>query len=612
MVRQIGWLSWMGCVLGGLSALPASAHESAQLRAPDGSESPRGEARIGGDEIRVRGDGLERGEAITIWIAGPDGILVQSFETTIESNGSFDVRDEVDDSSTFAGRALEVRGPDGAVRLVGSFPKVAEDVEAGTGVGELTPPEGVTDSAASGRIKVKARDGRHSIEIKVRGLQYYAVYTVFVLNGAGESEAIGKITGKGSGNGALKIDTEDGGSLPFGAAGIADLVGFPVQVKSEDGTVVLEGKIPALGDKDNHPEEAEQEVEFDLARPAGSGDADIEGDVNIEEEIGSDDKIRVRIKDGGDPNAVYLVTAHRPTEAPALEEIARITVDSRGRGETLRRGSGVFPLGARSLSELGGVVIQISTLSGSVVLSGAIPQVGDPPGPLPPAVERLKLVVALLRPEPAVDSDAHGKVELEEEDDEHEIEVELEDLQPGASYRVELHDPAGPAEAIAEAAADSLGNLRHKVSILGSERLPFDASSFKAYDGFSIVALDSSGSIVLRGEVTIPAGGGGALAAPVAFTMVGDYDAPFLRGDSDRSSEVNLTDAISTLHVLFLGKRFPACLDAMDANDDGAVDIADPIATLVQLFVGGVSIPFPGFQLGGFDPTADDLSCRDE
>ncbi len=597
-------------------ALPAAprlfGHDTALLRAPDGAAQPRGEARIGDGEIRVRGDGLARDISLGIWIAGADGALAQAFSTSTESNGSFDVRESVEDPSSFSGRAVEVRNADGAAILAGSFPRTSASSELGSGAGELTPPAGAANTTASGRIKVKASEGRHSIEVKVRGLQVHGVYTVCVVNAAGESEAIGKITGKGSGNGALKVDTGDGGSLPFGAAGIAELVGLLVNVKAEDGTVVLEGKIPALGQRDDHPAEAEQEVEFDLARPAGSPDADIQGDVNIEEEIGSDDKVRIRIKENGDPNATYTVTAHLPSDAPVLEEIATVVTDSRGRGETLRRGKGVFPLGAKSLSELGGVIVQVLDAEGRVVLSGVIPQVGSPPGPPPPPVERLRLDVALSRPDPAVDPNANGKVELEEESDEHEIEVEVEDINPGEIYRVELQDTAGIAEALVENAADSLGNLRHKTSFFGAERLPFGVSSFKAYDGFSIVVLDASGAVVLQGQVAIPGGGGAALAPPVAFTMVGEYDTAFLRGDARRDFTLNLTDAINTLEVLFLGGRFPACQDSMDANDDGSLDIADPITTLIHLFVESIELPYPGSRIAGFDATADDLSCRDE
>ena len=46
----------------------------------------------------------------------------------------------------------------------------------------------------------------------------------------------------------------------------------------------------------------------------------------------------------------------------------------------------------------------------------------------------------------------------------------------------------------------------------------------------------------------------------------------------------------------------------LDANDDGAVDITDPIFTLSFLFTGGAVIP-PPRSPGGLDLTADGPGC---
>lgn len=593
-----------------LLAPPSPAHESAMLRPADGSGPARGEARLGEGELRVRGDGLASDISLTIWIAGSDGQLALAYSTQTESNGSFEVRDSVADPSAYAGRAVEVRGEGDVALLRGSFPEAADRDELGRGAGQLLPPAGALNAAATGRIQVKAQDGRHAIEVRIRGLTAGEVYTVCVINATGETQILGSITATAGGNGALEVDTQDGGSLPFGAGAVADLVGLTVQVKAEDGTVVLDGLVPALGASDDHPEERQQEVEFDLSRPAGSPDADIVGDVNIAEEIGSNDHVRVRIKKDGDPNATYTVTARKP-DSEDSETLFEISTDSKGEGEALKKGRGVYPFGAVSLSELGGIVIEVADSEGRVVLSGIVPQVGPIPGPPPVEVERLKLVVLLSRPEPAVDPNANGKLELEEEDDEHELEVEVQDLNVGETYRVELRDTSGAAEVLLEAAADSFGDLRSRKVFVGRERLPLDVTSFRAYDGFTVVVLDASGATVLQAVVTIPGGGGAGIAASVSFSMVGAYDAPFLRGDFNRDQTLNLTDAVNTLEALFLGRSLPVCLDALDSNDDGSIDIADPVATLVHLFIGARELPFPGALISGFDPTADDLSCQD-
>lgn len=89
-------------------------------------------------------------------------------------------------------------------------------------------------------------------------------------------------------------------------------------------------------------------------------------------------------------------------------------------------------------------------------------------------------------------------------------------------------------------------------------------------------------------------------------------DAPplFVRGDANGDGAVDIADAIATLLCLFLGQSMK-CEDALDANDDGAVDISDPLRGLEFLFRDG-SAPAAPFPDRGPDGTADDLGCSRE
>ncbi|MBI4600342.1 MAG: hypothetical protein HY721_00130 [Planctomycetes bacterium] len=81
-----------------------------------------------------------------------------------------------------------------------------------------------------------------------------------------------------------------------------------------------------------------------------------------------------------------------------------------------------------------------------------------------------------------------------------------------------------------------------------------------------------------------------------------------LRGDSNGSGRVDLSDSVFSLAFLFLGDPSPLCLDAADSNDDAKLDIADPIFTLSWLFASGPEPPAPGPRTCGPDPTADALA----
>ena len=65
--------------------------------------------------------------------------------------------------------------------------------------------------------------------------------------------------------------------------------------------------------------------------------------------------------------------------------------------------------------------------------------------------------------------------------------------------------------------------------------------------------------------------------------------------------------------LLFSGGFEPPCMDACDADDDGAVTITDGIYTLQNLFAHGPALP-PPYPDCGLDPTADDgvggLDCE--
>ncbi len=85
-------------------------------------------------------------------------------------------------------------------------------------------------------------------------------------------------------------------------------------------------------------------------------------------------------------------------------------------------------------------------------------------------------------------------------------------------------------------------------------------------------------------------------------------DAPvtFLRGDASANSALDIGDVTGTLAVIFQGSPH-LCFDALDSNDDGAVDITDPILTLWYLFANGP----PPAGSGGCeaDVTSDGIDC---
>lgn len=100
----------------------------------------------------------------------------------------------------------------------------------------------------------------------------------------------------------------------------------------------------------------------------------------------------------------------------------------------------------------------------------------------------------------------------------------------------------------------------------------------------------------------------GESAPTVCSLVVAGLDPQFVRGDGNQDGTVNVADPIASLSWLFSGGPEPACPDAADANDSGALDIADAVYTLAYLFSGGLP-PAPPFPAPGADPTGDGLGC---
>jgi hypothetical protein len=79
-------------------------------------------------------------------------------------------------------------------------------------------------------------------------------------------------------------------------------------------------------------------------------------------------------------------------------------------------------------------------------------------------------------------------------------------------------------------------------------------------------------------------------------------DAAFLRGDSNLDGNFDVSDAIFTFRMIFLGDPSPGCDDAADVDDDGFLNITDGIYGMRFLFLDSPPPPAP-FGTCGTDST---------
>lgn len=105
------------------------------------------------------------------------------------------------------------------------------------------------------------------------------------------------------------------------------------------------------------------------------------------------------------------------------------------------------------------------------------------------------------------------------------------------------------------------------------------------------------------------ASGAVVLLLAVVLNTVALESAPFIRGDANTSSKVDISDGIHILGYLFLGS--PTALDCEEAADidaNGTINIGDAVFLLGYLFNGGIA-PEPPFPNCGTGPAAGGLTC---
>lgn len=164
----------------------------------------------------------------------------------------------------------------------------------------------------------------------------------------------------------------------------------------------------------------------------------------------------------------------------------------------------------------------------------------------------------------------------------------------------------------------NFGNEDLAVEIIAAQQFPFLALFVDV--GADLYFLEAPGLPPLMGQWSlypsdIPPSLGiqqvGANRARAAAPVTTGQQ--FLRGDCNNDGALNVGDPVRLLTYLFsVGATPPDCLSSCDANDDGALNIADSVALLAFLFP---TTPNPQpiaapFDACGGDPTQDSLQCE--
>lgn len=188
--------------------------------------------------LRIRRDGTGKFR----WSSRRDDYPTGLDDLTELGGGSFEVRDASDDSVVVSGDIPE-------------FPGLEGDNTDGARVrgvdrSRLTPDDDTSVARGIMRAVLANRpDGDFErITVNIRGLASAGgPYTVVVVDGDTETE-LGEISTRGrSGEGQLDIDVDD---EDFPEDSVLDLAGLDVEVRADDGDVVLSGVFPTIVESD--------------------------------------------------------------------------------------------------------------------------------------------------------------------------------------------------------------------------------------------------------------------------------------------------------------------------------------------------------------------------
>lgn len=182
-------------------------------------------------------------------------------------------------------------------------------------------------------------------------------------------------------------------------------------------------------------------------------------------------------------------------------------VDDEFEGEfalKVRSKDGPLPLGAASAEDYSGRLVEVRDEFDDAVMTGMMPDLVKPKGKKGFTKGKGKLE----RPDPAVDLDAKGRVEIwfKKGDSRQRFRVHAEHLTPDEDYVVEIEDSLGSGVfeevgLMASGGGGGAGKRQLKLDTKDGDPLPLGVLDVTELEGFAVRIVDSSDAVVLEGLV---------------------------------------------------------------------------------------------------------------
>jgi len=284
-MRVLSRYSLAGCVLaagcGGGGSAPATSGAAlvGTIYEIDGQTLDRSGVRVAvpetGDHVMTPRDGDFEFRDL------PPGTITLIFESPAAPAGGSSEQVDLERGRTVR---LFVAMQDGEVIHMCKSDEDEEGAKVSLVVAEGSPLPDV-----EGAVEVESDDDGEEFEIEAEHLEP-GTEVDFFLDNPGDADGfvlIGTVAADAEGDADLELKTEDGDVLPLGAASVADLVGFLIEVRlTATGDLLLTGEVPdvAAPDVDDDEDDDEDEEEDDDEDDDDEDEDEEEGDDDDEED----------------------------------------------------------------------------------------------------------------------------------------------------------------------------------------------------------------------------------------------------------------------------------------------------------------------------------------
>lgn len=233
-----------------------------------------------------------------------------------------------------------------------------DELEAKT---KLMRPAGAPDDDAKGEIEIESEDGEQVIDVEAEDLDTSLTYEIFLEHpaGSGTMNSIGFLE-EDDGDFIFEEDTDEGGTLPFGASEVSELSGRTLEVRS-GGAVYLTGQVPFF-DGASFKEKSKLK---------GSGKGQVR--VEMKAKKGTQE-FRLDVKKQGKKTLLEIWIENPDTDT--LELVATVPAKKSGKAswKVRSKDGDALPHGVLNLQDLGGRDVEVRRVSdGAVRLSGVVP-----------------------------------------------------------------------------------------------------------------------------------------------------------------------------------------------------------------------------------------------